>query len=218
MKYVIISIFALVIIDPTKIAQVNSAKTEARKAYMDGDYKKAVATYTYLVDSLDVREDEVILNLANSYFQINDTTKAIPTYQALTASTKSHIRSKAQQQLGILNHRKGKLEEALNNFKQAIKADGNNIDAKYNYEMLKKKLDEEKKKQEEQNRNQKNKPNEPSAYAKKLKGQADQLVAQFKFSEAELLMNQGAKRDPSVLYYEDFIKRLKDVVTINKSK
>jgi hypothetical protein len=158
MKYLIIAIFSALIIDPGKIARVNTAKTEARKAYMDGDYKKAVEKYTYLADSLEVREDEVMLNLANSYFQVKDTANAASTYQSLAASTKNHIRSKAHHQLGILNHQQGKLEEALNNFKQAIKADGDNIDAKYNYEMLKKKLDEQKKEEEQkQNKDQKDK-------------------------------------------------------------
>ena len=215
MKFIVLSIIALIAIDPSRIAKVNGAKSEARKAYMDGDYKKAVSMYTYLTDTLDVREDEVMINLANSYFQVKDTANAISTYQSLTASPKSHIRSKAQQQLGILHHRQGKLEEALANFKEAIKADNSNVDAKYNYEMLKKKLDEEKKKQEEKNRN---KPKEPSAYAKRLKAQADALLAKYRFSEAESLMNEGAKRDPSVLYYEDFMNRLKEVVTIDKSK
>ena len=208
-------ILALVVIDPSRIAKVNSAKTEARKAYMDGDYKKAVSVYTYLTDTLDVREDEVMVNLANAYFQVKDTANAISVYQSLTASPKSHIRSKAQQQLGILHHRQGKLEEALANFKEAIKADNANVDAKYNYEMLKKKLDEEKKKQEEKDRN---KPKEPSAYAKRLKAQADALLAKYRFSEAASLMNEGAKKDPSVLFYEDFMNRLKEVVTIDKSK
>jgi Ca-activated chloride channel family protein len=215
MKFIVLSIIGLIAIDPSRIAKVNGAKSEARKAYMDGDYKKAVSKYTYLTDTLDVREDEVMINLANSYFQVKDTANAISTYQSLTASPKSHIRSKAQQQLGILHHRQGKLEEALVNFKEAIKADNSNVDAKYNYEMLKKKLDEEKKKQEEKNRN---KPKEPSAYAKRLKAQADALLAKYRFSEAESLMNEGAKRDPSVLYYEDFMNRLKEVITIDKSK
>jgi hypothetical protein len=208
-------IIALVVIDPSRIAKVNSAKTEARKAYMDGDYKKAVSVYTYLTDTLDVREDEVMVNLANAYFQVKDTANAISAYQSLTASPKSHIRSKAQQQLGILHHRQGKLEEALANFKEAIKADNGNVDAKYNYEMLKKKLDEEKKKQEEKDRN---KPKEPSAYAKRLKAQADALLAKYRFSEAASLMNEGAKKDPSVLFYDDFMNRLKEVVTIDKSQ
>ena len=215
MKFIVLSIIGLITIDPSRIAKVNGAKSEARKAYMDGDYKKAVSMYTYLTDTLDVREDEVMINLANSYFQVKDTANAISTYQSLTASPTNHIRSKAQQQLGILHHRQGKLEEALANFKEAIKADNSNVDAKYNYELLKKKLDEEKKKQEEKNRN---KPKEPSAYAKRLKAQADGLLAKYRFSEAESLMNEGAKRDPSVLYYEDFMNRLKEIVTIDKSK
>lgn len=163
MKSLLIIILALgTLIDPGKIGKVNTAKSEARKAYAAGDYKKAIQKYRFLTDSLDVKEDEVMLNLANAYYQSKDTTNATATYASLTGSTKPQIRSKAQQQLGILNHKQGKLEEALNNFKQAIKADADNIDARYNYEILKKKLEEQKKQQEQnqQNRDKQNKDQE----------------------------------------------------------
>ncbi|MBL0743749.1 tetratricopeptide repeat protein [Chryseolinea lacunae] len=213
MKYVL-AIFLALVIDPGKIARVNNAKTEARKAYTSGDYKKALEKYRFLADSMGVREDEVMLNLAHSYFQTNDTAQAISTYQSLIGSGKTEVRSKARQQLGILHHRQGKMEEALADFKQAVKADANNMDARYNYEMLKRKL-EDKKKQDE--KNNKKKP-EPSAYAKKLKAQADALVKQFRFGEASILMNEGAKQDPTVQHYEDFMKRLQDVDQINRPK
>ncbi len=74
------------------------------------------------------------------------------------------------------------MEEALNHFKEAIKADRDNIDARYNYEMLKRKLDQEKKK------------NEPSKFAEELKAQADALAAQGKFKEAYDLMLNGARK------------------------
>jgi tetratricopeptide (TPR) repeat protein len=215
MKIVALILLTMIIIDPSKIARINTAKREAREAYVEGDYKTAVSRYKYLSDSLDVKEDEVMINLANSFFQVKDTANAMSTYQMLTVRAKYHIRSKAHQQLGILQHQKGKFQEALANFKEAIKADNNNVDAKYNYEALKRKLDEEKKKQEEK---EKNRPKEPSAFAKRLKAQADNLAAGFKFLEAEKLMSDGAKKDPSVLYYEDFINRLKEIVTIDKSK
>jgi tetratricopeptide (TPR) repeat protein len=173
MKLVFIYVvLAVVAIDPAKIGKVNSAKAEARKAYNSGNYKLAIERYTYIIDSLGVNEDELALNLANSYFQISDTTSAFGVYQSIAGSEKPRIRSNAQQQLGILNHRQGKYEEALANFKQAIKADANNKDARYNYEMLKKKLDEEKKKDQKNN----NTPKEPSEYAKKLKAQAEGFV------------------------------------------
>jgi hypothetical protein len=138
-------------IDPTKIGKINTLKAEAKKAYQSGDYQTAIQKYRYLVDSLQVQEDEVLLNLANAYFQTNDTTQALRQYQSLTQSSKAKLRSKAEQQLGVMANRAGKSEEALNHFKQAIKNDPTNEDARYNYELLKKKL-EEKKKQEQQKR------------------------------------------------------------------
>jgi len=81
--------------------------------------------------------------------------------------------------------------------------------------MLKKKIDEQKKKDEE-NEKKKDKTKEPSEFAKKLKARADALAAQFKFREAQDLMLEGAKKDASVMHYNEFIERLKNVVTIDK--
>lgn len=150
---ILIFLFAL-LTDPTKIGKINTLKSEAKKAYLAGDFKTAIQKYRYLVDSLHVQEDEVLLNLANSYFQVSDTVNAAGEYQLLTQSAKNQLRSKAQQQLGVMTNKQGKSEEALNHFKQAIKSDPTNEDARYNYEILKKKL-EEKKKQEQQKQDQK---------------------------------------------------------------
>ena len=142
-------LFLALLTDPTKIGKINSLKSEAKKAYEAGDFKTAITKYRYLIDSLHVNEDEVNLNLANAYFQLNDTTNAVSQYQSLTQSSKNQLRSKAQQQLGVMSNRQGKFEEALNHFKQAIKSDPTNEDARYNYELLKKKLEEEKKKEQQ---------------------------------------------------------------------
>lgn len=162
MKFASILLLTLAaIIDPVTIGRINSLKREAREAYVAGDYKTAISKYRILIDSLHAGEDEVMLNLANAYFNANDTAQALSGYQSVVGSPKADIRSRAQQQLGIMNHRAGRLEEALENFKQAIKADPNNRDARYNYEMLKKKLEEEKKKQDQQqNRDKQNKENQ----------------------------------------------------------
>lgn len=144
-------LFAL--IDPATVKKINSAKAEAEEAYKSGDYALAIRHYQYLVDSLGVMEDEVLLNLANAQYLAKDTASAYSNYQAVTDSGKPDIRSKAYQQLGVMANRQGRAEEALNLFKQAIKAEPSNDDARYNYEMLKKKLDE-KKKEEEQKQQQ----------------------------------------------------------------
>lgn len=145
--------------DPGKISKINSLKTEARKAFHAGDYATAIEKYQFLRDSLQVNEDEVTLNLANAYFQQSDTTNALSTYQQVVTSPTNSIRSKAHQQIGVLNNRQGKFDEALASFKQSIKADPNNMDARYNYEMLKKKLEEKKKQEEQQKKDQQQKDN-----------------------------------------------------------
>jgi tetratricopeptide (TPR) repeat protein len=155
------------LIDPTKLGKINTLKAAAKKAYASGDYKTAATTYQYLIDSLQVNEDEVSINLANAYFQLNDTTNALSQYQSLTQSSKNQIRSKALQQLGVLANRAGKFEEALNHFKQAIKSDVTNEDARYNYELLKKKLEEKKKEEQKQNQDKQNKDKEQENKEKK---------------------------------------------------
>lgn len=177
--------------DPGKISKVNSLKEQARKAYNAGDYTNAIEKYRMLKDSLQVSEDEVSLNLANAYFQKNDTTAALTEYQPLLTSPNNSIRSKANQQVGILNNRQGKFEDALNHFKQAIKADPSNGDARYNYEMLKKKL-EEKKKQEEQQKKDQQKDNKPQDQKEQQKKDEQQKKEQEQKQENQ---NKSDKKD-----------------------
>lgn len=151
---VLLTLFTLT--DPTLISKVNSLKADAKKAYLKNDFKTAIQKYRYLVDSLNVREDEVMLNLASAYYNLKDTANALNQYQSLTASSKNQLRSKAQQQLGLIADQQGKQDEALNYFKEAIKSDLTNEDARYNYELLKKKI-EEKKKQDQQKKDEQNK-------------------------------------------------------------
>ena len=203
-------IFFLLLIDPGKIGQINTLKADAKKAYTSGDYKTAAEKYSYLVEKLNVREDEVMMNMANAYFHLNDTSHTTGTYQELTTSTNTKIKSTANQQLGVMKNKQGNSEEALQYFKQALRADPSNEEARYNYELVKKKL-EEKKKNEDKD---KNKSKEPSEFAKKLKAQADQLVFNKLYNEANKLMEDGLAKDQSVSFYQKFIKRTKEVSTI----
>jgi tetratricopeptide (TPR) repeat protein len=173
MKVLILILLAL-IIDPGKIGKINSLKSEAKEAYKKGDFKTAISKYRNLVDSLGVNEDEVRLNLANAYFQAGDTVSTAMAYQPLTQSKDATIQSIAHQQLGVLSNRQNKYEEALASFKQALKANPANEDARYNYEMVKKKLEEQKKKEEEQKKNDPNKDEKNKDQKDQNKDQKDQ--------------------------------------------
>ena len=146
---VLLLLSALLLSDIDRIAQINALKAEAKKAFVSGDYSTAAAKYQFLIDSLKVDEDEVRLNLANALFQINDSTRASTLYSGLSQSNAANIQSRASQQLGVLSNRAGQYEKALSHFKQALKADPSNEDARYNYEMVKKKLEDQQKNQEQ---------------------------------------------------------------------
>src|SRR5882762_1609599 len=146
-------------IDPGKIGRINTLKSEAKEAFQAKDFKTAITKYKYLVDSLGVNEEEVTMNLAHAYFQAQDTVNALNTYLPLTQSNDAKIKSLASQQLGVLSNRQSKLEEALNYFKQALKAAPENEDARLNYEMVKKKLEDQKKQDQQKQNEDKNKDN-----------------------------------------------------------
>jgi len=162
----------------TDIGRINAAKEAAKKAYLKGDYKKAAEQYSYLIDSLGIREDEIILNLANARFQLNDTALAKQGYQQTASSVNPDIRSASWQQLGVLSNRSGKPEQALEAFRQALKANPSNEDARQNYEMVKRKLEERKKEEEnkkdKQDQNKKDKNQKDKEQDKKNQNQKDQ--------------------------------------------
>ena len=162
MKFIFSIFLIAALIDPGKISQINTLKSEAKKAYTSGDYETAAQKYTYLVDSLGVKEDEVMMNMANAYFHLNDTTHTFGTYQALAQSANTKFKSVANQQLGVIENRQGNFAGALHYFKQALKADPTNEDARFNYELVKKKIEEKKneEKKEDQKQDQENKEDE----------------------------------------------------------
>lgn len=159
MKYLLVLAFLAInpINDLDRIATINTLKKEAKTAYNNGNYKKALENYKYLLDSMEVKDDNVQLNLANAYYKLNDTTNAVYNYEMLTDSKKNSVRSVAQQQLGVMANKSKKYKEALAHFKEAIKADPANDDARYNYELLKKILKEQEQNKKDQQQNKDNK-------------------------------------------------------------
>ncbi len=159
MKVILLSLLLLISTDPREIAKVNSLKKEAEKAYNSGNYELAAERYAIL-DSLGVNDPALKLNLAHSYYNLNDTTGAKSNYQSVLNSPDKRMRSVAYQQLGVMQKDANKLEEALQYLKSSLKADPANSGARYDYEVVKKLLEEQKKQEQEQEQNQENEENQ----------------------------------------------------------
>jgi len=140
MKLVTILLLLFTTGDLTDIAKINKLKKNAEVAYKSGQYDIAITNYVQLVDSMGIEEDEILLNLGHAYYQSGDPANAESQYKLLTTSTNTQIKSIAYQQLGFLSNDPKTLENALSYFKAALKADPTNEDARYNYELIKKKL------------------------------------------------------------------------------
>ncbi|WP_242927265.1 aerotolerance protein [Pontibacter vulgaris] len=123
------------------ISKVNQYAQEGAAAYRQKDYAKAMTAYEYLLNDLELQDDQVRLNLAHSYFEAGLLDQAQQTYRLLADNPSAHMRAIAHLQLGHISASQKKYKQALSLFKNALIAEPDNDAARYNYELLKKYLD-----------------------------------------------------------------------------
>ncbi|MEM6846347.1 MAG: hypothetical protein AAF632_29330 [Bacteroidota bacterium] len=137
------------------IATINRLKKQAEDAYQRGDYTEAVQYYQLLVDSMEVQDEVIRLNLAHAQLQAGDTTTAQQQYSQLMNAGDTDIKSVAYQQLGNITTQQQQYDNALAMYKESLKANPANEDARYNYELVKKlKKEQEQQQQQNQDNNQ----------------------------------------------------------------
>ena len=136
------------------IATVNRLKQEAEAALQQKEYQKAARYYSQLVDSLQVDDDAVRMNLAHALLLAGDTATAQRTYSTLTSSQDRPLKSVAYQQMGVVASAQQKYPEALAIFKESLKANPTNEEARYNYELVKKLLEQQQEQEQEQEQEQ----------------------------------------------------------------
>ena len=124
--------------DPNDIALINAYKSDAKKSFLAGDFSKAASQYKFLIDSLNVNEDAIQLNLGHAFYQMGDTAQARNAYNQASLSSDPALKSIAYQQLGVISKSSKNLKESLAYLKASIKAKPDNLDAKYDFELVKK--------------------------------------------------------------------------------
>lgn len=208
MKWLIVIIALNGLPDVNRIAKTNRLIREAETAYIAENYSEAVEKYKTLIDSLDYAEEAAVLNLAHALYKTGQKEDASLYYDRILKSKNQSLSSTANQQLGVLAFENQKQEQALEYFKSALKANPQNEEARYNYELVKKAMQRDESSGKDQQ--------EPSEYAKKLRQQAEMLVRQGRYMEAFQLMQNGLTVDKTVSAYQDFIKRTGDIAEIDE--
>lgn len=123
------------------LSRINEYSDRAAAAYQQEDYAGAIAAYRYLVYDLEVRDDQLQLNLAHAYYRAGLWPEAQQEYRLLVSHPYRHLRSVAHLQLGNIATRQKKYRQALALFRAALVAEPGNDAARYNYELLKKYID-----------------------------------------------------------------------------
>jgi Ca-activated chloride channel family protein len=178
MKMLILLLVTTLNILENDISKINSLTKNAEKAFKRMDYKLAIKEYKTLIDSFNVSNEKIHLNLAHSYLLNKDTLKAIENYNMALITDDKIIKSISYQQLGNINESKNKLKEAAEFYKKSILSNNSNYDSKYNYELVTKKLKEEDKKdqdkKEEDKKDQDKKEEDKKDQDKKEEDKKDQ--------------------------------------------
>lgn len=102
----------------------------------------------------------------------------------------------------------GALDTALRRFRRVLLLDPSHNAARYNYEYLKRR-------EQEEGESSDTPDVEPSPYARRLKERAEAMVAERRYEDAAALMRNGLKQDSTVQAYRDFMARLDDVAQIS---
>ena len=86
------------------IDEINRLTKEAELFFKNKEYVKSIINYDILIDSFEVSDEKIFLNLAHSHFLNGNTTAALENYNYTTITDNNKIKSIALQQIGNINN------------------------------------------------------------------------------------------------------------------
>ncbi|MDR9418358.1 tetratricopeptide repeat protein [Gracilimonas sp.] len=199
-------------------AAVNDGR-EANEAYEAGNYEEAEQLYLAAIEE-EPNNAKFYFNLGNAQAKQGKVEDAIQSFMEFRSLVESpEEKAMAEYNIGTLLAEGSKWKPAATHFKNALKLNPSDLDAKHNYERaLAEQQKEEEQEEQQQDQEQENQPPpEPSEYALAMKKQAEKLVAERRYSEAYNLMQRALQADETVRAFNDFIERIKNVSDINSN-
>ncbi|MGV3586081.1 MAG: hypothetical protein ACO1OF_03675 [Adhaeribacter sp.] len=121
-----------------KASRINEGVAQAQEYYLQQAYEQAGQQYSYLRNSLNVKDASLLLNLAHATYLAGNLEKAQKYYNQLRNNPDADLQGAALNQLGLLAFRDNNPEKALYFFRQAIIKNPHNEIARYNFELVKK--------------------------------------------------------------------------------
>ncbi|MCK4232844.1 tetratricopeptide repeat protein [candidate division WOR-3 bacterium] len=144
---------------------IRTKNNKANKLFYKEEYKKALDLYDELDKRLEksgVKLNSIVkFNRANTLLKLNNFDEAIKYYNKSRLITEKNLKiSDIYYNMGNTSYRAGKLEESIDYYKKTLDINPKDKDAKYNIELIKKKIENQKKEEKENKEDEGNKENE----------------------------------------------------------
>jgi Ca-activated chloride channel family protein len=147
-------------------------------AYQNGAYDQALQGF--LDDQIEHPEDPIAaLNVGSAHYEMRNYSEADRAFATAALSADPTLRNKALYSLGNSAYRQGRLQEAVELYKQALELDPEDVDAKFNLEFVRDEIrrrhEEAQNRQQQQDQQQQDqKPDQQSQQEQESPGSEDQ--------------------------------------------
>jgi Ca-activated chloride channel homolog len=188
-KSVLLILVCLFYLSSISAININFAKSwrnlKGKQQYEKKNYNESGKTFNK--NAVHYPDDgRLQYNMGNANYKLGKVDEALTSYQKSLSDKNYKEQSKTHQNMGNIHYNKKEFQEALDNYKKAVIESPNNQDARYNYEMAKKALVQQKQQKQEQQKQDKNK--EQKKEEKKEQKSAPQDQEDQKKKDADQLL------------------------------
>lgn len=113
---------------------------EAHRLYQAGQYQASVKAYLLSLRAYPDQGALIRFNLAQAYLRMDSLDQALRLFQRLTNAQQPEMASQAANNAAVIQVRQGRYPEALRGFRRALIFDDGNETARYNFELLSKRM------------------------------------------------------------------------------
>jgi Ca-activated chloride channel family protein len=194
-KLLLVTLVGLLLVGCATEDRARQLNREGNAAYDAGDYQSALDRYREAqVESPD--ESAYIYNGGNALHRLRQFDRAVTESQRAAASGTDDVRFRAYYALGNHYVRQDKLREARDAYKNALKVIPHDLDAKFNLEVVQRRLDEQQRQREQQQQEQRQQNQEQGQQGQQDQVQPGQQPGQQPPGQQQPGQQQPGQQDP----------------------